>query len=115
MQVPVLSVVAIAGGVVLAGLGLWLMRASAMPRNGATDEQALPQRGMSFTSRAAIGLSLILAGYHLGAWCSPDDWFGMQVPRERWYLLVGGVLLAVGTSVGLDARDRRDSRAVEGK
>lgn len=62
-----LTILAITIGAGLVGLGLWMMRASAMPRIDATPEQALPARGMSFTSRAAVGLSLMFAGYHAAA------------------------------------------------
>lgn len=101
-----LVIVLIGFGVGLVGTGLWVMRASAMPRQGAEPAQALPARGMSFASRAAVGLSLMFAGYHVAAWGTPEGWIALKVPRERWYLLVGGIVIAVGVSVGLDRMDR---------
>ena len=106
MRIPVLGVVSVAAGAALIGAGLWMLRASAMPRHSAEASRALPERGMSFASRAAVGLSLMFAGYHAAAWGTPEDWIALKVPRERWYLLVGGIALAVGVSLGLDRFDQ---------
>lgn len=102
------SFILVALGLGLTGIGLWTMRASAMPRQGADAAQALPVRGLSFSSRAAVGLSLMFTGYHVAAWAAPEGWIALKVPRERWYLLVGGIVVAVGVSVGLDRLDRAD-------
>ena len=108
MPVAVDSVLAIAAGATLVGGGLWLMRASVMPRYGAAAEDALPARGMSFASRAAVGLSLMFAGSHVAAWATPEDWIALKLPRERWYLLVGGIVTAVGVSLALDRAETKD-------
>lgn len=63
--------------------------------------------GVSASSRVAIGLMLVIAGYHAAAWSLPSRWFPLQVPLDRWWVLAGA--LAVGLSLTLLAdRIERD-------
>jgi len=114
MPIPAPAVASLLVGLALVVLGLWVMRSSAMPRRDAEADRALPVRGMSFATRSAVGLSLMLAGYHAAAWGTPDGWIELRVPRERWYLVVGGIAVAVGVSVALD-RLARDGSAGSGR
>lgn len=96
-------------GAALLCAGLWMLRASAMPRREQADRAAVPARAMSFATRAAVGLSLMLAGYHAAAWGTPEGWLALRVPPERWYLLAGGILAALAVNFALDQRERDDS------
>lgn len=59
---------------------------------------------LSRTSRAVLGLCIMLLGYHAASWASPDHWLPFRVPLERWYLVVGGVLAAIVGSLWADRR-----------
>lgn len=111
---PVAFIVAsITVGAILIVVGLWLLRASAMPRTNADPDSALPARGMSFATRAAVGLSLMIAGYHAAAWGTPDGWIALKVPLDRWYFVAGGIVVAVGASLAMDRVARRHTPASE--
>lgn len=58
-------------------------------------------------TRLAIGVALLLAGYHIAAWGAPETWFGVKVPKERWWMLVLGLAAAIGGSAWMDRMDRR--------
>lgn len=53
-------------------------------------------------SRMVSGLCMILLAYHAAAYISPDHWFGLKVPLERWYILLGGIFLALGGTLAID-------------
>lgn len=58
-------------------------------------------------TRLVIGLSLLLAGYHIAAWAAPDAWFGVKVPRERWWMLAAGLAIAIAGSLGIDRMEKK--------
>lgn len=60
-------------------------------------------------TRLVIGVSLLIAGYHIAAWGTPDDWFGVKVPNDRWWMLACGLPLAVGASLAVDRLERKGS------
>ncbi|MCC6677898.1 MAG: hypothetical protein IT436_12200 [Phycisphaerales bacterium] len=115
-------------GVLCAGLWmLWGRRVYAEDRGPGESgmeevgaEEAGPAEGMqgggsfrdrfSEPTRLVIGLSLLLVGYHLAAWGAPDGWFGVKVPRDRWWLLIGGLAIAVMASLALDRLEQKKSR-----
>jgi len=53
-------------------------------------------------SRMVTGLCMILVAYHAAAYISPDHWFGLKVPLERWYILLGGISLALCGTLAID-------------
>lgn len=69
-------------------------------------------------TRALLALSLGVLGYHAAAYASPATWFPIQVPVDRFWLVL--LLICVGLSVSawldrLQAADaqnaaRRDER-----
>lgn len=110
-------------GVLIAGLWmLWGKRVvPAGPGGGGADEHeavgdgpaagARPGRSVrerfSEPTRLVIGVSLLIAGYHLAAWGAPEAWFGVKVPRDRWWILAVGLPGAVLASVGIDRLEQR--------
>jgi len=69
---------------------------------------------MSKPTRMACGLSAIVLGYHLGAYVSPDHWFGLKVPLERWWMVVGWAVLMVGGSLLVDRLAERGQKGSAG-
>lgn len=106
MQPNPLQILGIAAGLLLVGAGLWLQRRRVDPEKGE------PGRGLSNASRAAVGISLMVAGYHVAAYVSPDRWFSLKVPLDRAWLLGVVLVVVVGASLLLDKRDR--GRTAEG-
>jgi hypothetical protein len=100
VQPDLLQILGIAVGLVMVGAGLWLQRRRVDPEKGE------PGRGLSNASRAAIGISLMVAGYHVAAYVSPEGWFSLKVPLDRAWLLGVALAIVVGASLFLDARDR---------
>lgn len=94
------QILGIAAGLVLAGAGLWLQRRRVDP------DEHRPARGLSNATRAVVGISLMVAGYHVAAYVSPDEWFSLRVPLDRAWLLGVALVIVVGASLLLDARDR---------
>jgi len=66
-------------------------------------------------TRLTLGLCGLFVGYHLASYVSPPTWLGLRVPPERWWLLAGGVALAIlgtlGTDWVVDRVQRPDSPA----
>ena len=58
-------------------------------------------------TRTVLGLCAALLGYHLAAWAGPEVVFSYRVPPERWWILVGAIVVAV---LGSLAADRMESR-----
>lgn len=59
----------------------------------------------SVPTRLAVALSLMIAGYHAGAWASPASWGLLHVPWERGWILAAACAVAVGVSLAKDAKD----------
>lgn len=57
---------------------------------------------LSPPSRMVSGLCMVLLAYHAAAYVSPDHWFGLKVPLERWYILLGGISLALCGTLAID-------------
>lgn len=55
-------------------------------------------------SRTVLGLCIMLLGYHAASWASPGHWLPFRVPPERWYLVVGGAMVAIVASLWADRR-----------
>lgn len=109
-------------GIVLAGVGLWMIRSRAyepekpgeVPMVGNLDTRGVYARARAWVgeltapTRYAVGLSAIALGYHLVAWASPPAWFPVSVPIERWWLVVIGVVLTIGGALFGDRIERRN-------
>lgn len=89
-------------GMVAAGLGLlWGHRIVA---HDGGEREAAKRRWAGPTwltqqMRLVLGPSLMIGGYHLAAFGSPDAWFPLKVPRELWW----AVPVVIGICVGLTA------------
>ncbi len=99
------------GGVLvgLVGIGLVWKR-----RFGAGDKQPggglgarLPMVGrVSESTRLLMGIGLLVMGYHMGVWAFPAGVTPVQVGREYWWGVVGGVIVLVVASIGMDRVER---------
>ncbi len=65
-------------------------------------------------TRLTIALASLLLGYHLAAWTAPGHVLPFRIPLNLWFLLVGGVIVACGSSLWLDRRQAAD-RAEEAR
>jgi hypothetical protein len=79
-------------------LGAWLIWAGRHSDEPAGTPLCRWKQGLSFPSRAAVGLTLMLTAYHGAAWISPfQDRFLMVPLRYWWIVAIGAVLLAGGS------------------
>ncbi len=108
-------------GVVVALGGVWWLWGPRLRRMLGTDTgnvgsrppgARLPLVGrVSEATRLLVGLSALIAGYHLVVWALPASETSLQFPRERWWALVAiGVLVIWGSVI----MDRRDAARVRG-
>jgi len=65
------------------------------------------RHGLSEPTRLALGISLLLVGYHAAAYLFPDAWLAFRVPEAQWWMLVGVVLVLVGGSMAMDRMEGR--------
>lgn len=101
-----LFLMGLALGAVLIGSGCWVVWSMSARERFA--------RKLSEPTRHVLGIAMILGGYHLLAYCSPDHWFPLKVPADRWYLVAGGIILALGLSFATDALGRVSQDGNEG-
>lgn len=87
--------------------GLWMVWGGRVapgetrPEPGAGGANAWRDR-LTEPTRLTLGICGLFVGYHLVSYVSPPAWLGLRVPPERWWLLVGGVVLAIGGTLGTD-------------
>ncbi len=62
---------------------------------------------MSESTRIAFSLLLIIAGYHLIVWQFHQNWVGVQLRREWWWMWV---LIGLGLALLSHAMDRMEER-----
>lgn len=87
-------------GAVVFCIGLWVL-------GGRADlDTARTLRRLSKASRAVVGLSLMIAGYHVAAYVSPSGWLPLRVPLERAWIMGLVMVVGVGLSLVMDRRDR---------
>jgi hypothetical protein len=90
--------------------GVWFLWGGRRPGSGQEVEHhrllARWRAGMSIPSRLAVGLSLILLGYHFAAWNSPESWRLLKVPREYWWAVIAGCAALGGGSLVADRFER---------
>lgn len=78
-------------------------------RRGQSMMVRLPVLGPSSQATGlAVSFSSILIGYHLLAWILPPDWLQLRVPIERWWMLVAGTAVAIGSSWLIDRSETPD-------
>lgn len=94
---PVLIFLA-ALGLILLGAGFWVLRAEGSRRRFGS--------AVTDPTRYTVGLCLLIGGYHLLGYALPDAWLPLKVPRERWYLVPAGIVLALGLSFAGDSTRR---------
>lgn len=102
-------------GMVLAGGGLYALRFTRTRGAGREGQPAKSPTGVlesmlgrtSVSTRAAIGLSLLVLGYHLAAYALPTGWLWLKVPAERLWILGLVIAVAVGGSIVLDRVEER--------
>lgn len=65
----------------------------------------------SLPTRLLAGFAALVLGYHLAIWAFPPSLTNLQVPRDRWWLLLLAAAGAVLASVALDrlSTQSRDS------
>jgi hypothetical protein len=131
-HMPWAEVLLVVPALVLAAVGVWLMRGrrldlqeeARIDRLSEVRGDPLPttsmgrvwqsaqqwRRTLREPTRLVLGVSALLLGYHLSAWVLPSTWMPFRVPEHRWWILVLGVLLAVSGSLAMDRWERRESR-----
>lgn len=62
--------------------------------------------GLSAATQIVIGMGLILLAYHAAAWMSPESWFALQFPRERWWAVFVLVGVAIAGSLWSERLER---------
>lgn len=107
------QVAGLVAGVLIAGGGLYVLRFSRTraETDGTATEQAGVLRSLlgrtSVSTRAAIGLSLLVLGYHLAVYALPTGWLWLRVPPERLWVLGMTIVVVVGGSIVLDRMEER--------
>lgn len=92
-------------GVVASGLGvLWGHRIVAH-EGGEAEVEGKRWAGPGWLTqqmRLVLGPCLMIGGYHLAAYGSPDAWFPLKVARELWWVVPAGIGVCVGATAWLD-------------
>lgn len=102
-----------AAGLVVVLVGVWMLW---WPKREAADGGSRWARVMAWratrteATRLVLGLCAVLVGYHMAAYALPSAWLPLRVPIERWWLLAGGVVVAIAASLRMDAWEARDER-----
>jgi len=75
-----MQIMMLAGGVVLAFIGLLIARRSFRPKS------------MSLATQATFGLCMAFVGYHLIVWSFPPTLTPVQVNRQFWWVVCAAVV-----------------------
>ncbi|GJQ28791.1 MAG: hypothetical protein HBSAPP03_06750 [Phycisphaerae bacterium] len=100
----VLLILTVLAGIAAAAAGAWLIwgpRLAPAPPRG---RFARWRSRLSAPSRAVLGLSLLLLGYHAASWALPDHILPLRVPPHRGWILALALAAAVAASLALDRR-----------
>ena len=89
--------------------GLWVLRGGKrVIRDAASategDPRAVADEGLSGPTRLTLGVAALIVGYHLVCWSVPAVTFG--VPRDLWWAVAGGAVLAIAGAFAVDALER---------
>lgn len=93
----------------LVALGAWFVWAGrrADPDIPASTRLGRWKQSLSLPTRAAVGLSIMLLGYHGAAWISPWPDRLLMVPREYWWVVVVALLVVVSLALLADRMEAR--------
>ena len=99
------------GGLACAGLWLlWGRRVVGVRSPKVLDEPVAPLgeevRLSVSPGRLVAGMCLVLVGYHVAAYGSPASWFPLQIPADRWWVLVLVVVLALAGTAASEWLER---------
>lgn len=84
-------------------IGAWFVWGGRHVREDAAPGAAARWRNnLTLPTRSAIGLALMVLGYHFAAWISPYQWRILHVPREYWWVVVGAAVVAIVASLLMD-------------
>lgn len=103
MQFSPVQIALLAGAAIFGLIGLYFIWY--LPRPGRETGGDYPLKwgqGLSLPTRLLTGFAALLLGYHLAIWAFPQSLTSLQVPRDRWWLLVLGAIGAVLASIALD-------------
>lgn len=92
------------GGAVLS-TGVFMLRAG-RTRDVSEADRAEPG-GLSVPTRLAVGLSLLVVGYHAAAYSLPTGWLWLRVPVDRLWVMGVALAAVVVGSLFLDGREGR--------
>ncbi len=95
-------------GVFFVLLGVWILWWDRLSKRLDRERGASqPWAGrLTEPTRLTLGVAAMVAGYHIASYMAPEEWLDLCVPRERWWMLVLGLLAAVGGSLWVDRRTR---------
>ncbi len=58
-----------------------------------------------------LGVCLLIGGYHVAAYGSPDPWFPLKVSRSLWWLVPSFMAFALGATYAVDRLVRTNPRS----
>lgn len=97
LSVEDLALLVLGAGVLIAGL--WLLTRARSTPPGESCDPPLPLVGAVRRSTVyALAVCVMVLGYHVAAWTVPHV-LALHVPGHRWWILIGGIALAIGGSV----------------
>jgi len=106
----ILQILGIVAGCLLGVAGLWMLRNAKRTihepgsQESSSDTDESPELGLSIPTRLAIGITIMIVGYHLIAWSVPRPMYG--VPIGRWWMVLGIGVLVVGGAFFADRVER---------
>lgn len=108
-QLGVLQFAGVAGAAGMLVLGMWVLWRS---RHRAEEQRfVLPPLGdIGVPTGLTIGVCLLVSSYHVLAYSLLPKVTLVAVPVDRWWIVAGGVLLAVA---GAFSAERLESRGVD--
>jgi len=65
---------------------------------------------LSEPTRLVLGVCALVVGYHVAAYALPGGWITLHVPASLWWVLAGGVALAIAGSLLGDLVEGRAAR-----
>lgn len=101
----VTHILSLLAGLGLLGGGLFLLHGHRTPMAGEGLDAVAPRAGPAWLTqqmRLVLGVSLMIGGYHVAAYGSPEAWFPLKVSRNLWWLVPSVIAAAVGATVALD-------------